>query len=414
MNSNPIKILWASPFVPYDSVGHAGGKSHNFYIKGISADPRFHVTLISFGQESERPKVDFKDTRIDARLDFLRPGLVAKAFRGATLFLPFSRFGQFFRHPQFRTNLESRVKQLVDEDYRPDVIFLEWTQVAFFQQRFRKAFPGVPVVVYEHDIAFQAAKRHANALSGLRAILASCQLHFLRKAEIRTLEQADMVVVHNSKDKGLLGDAGIDCGKIQTVPLYYNNDLGEGTDIRGSGLLYWGAMSRPENHVCIMHFLKEAWPLLQQRHPNLHFFIVGGGPPEELRKMASDRVTITGFVQDPSSFFALASVMVAPLTSGGGLKVKILESMAAGLAVVGNAIAMEGIGALPGVHYVHAESMMEFVEAASQLTSDPTFRERISCAGRNFVLEHFDFQAGLSQLKLILSNLGNSGRPEAN
>lgn len=409
MSSRPLQILWASPYVPYEAVGHAGGKSHNYFVKSIASDPRFHVTLISFGQANEQSKHDLAGTSIDHRLGFLPLGRLAKAWRGLTLFLPFSRFGQFFRYPQFRPHLRMRLKELRAEGYRPDVMLLEWTQLAFFQDWFRRAFPNVPVVVYEHDIAFQSARRHLTGLSAPRRLLARLQLSCLERAELKTLHQADAVVVHNVKDRGLLiREAGVSDALVRTIPLYYEDYSRVVPDPGQPHLVFWGAMSRPENHLSILAFLRGPWKLIRNRHPELKIYVVGGGPPEALRAMACDKVIVTDYVNDPAEYFLKTSIMVAPLLVGGGLKVKVLESMSAGLAVVGNEIAMEGIGAEDGVHYLHAESDDEFVESVSRLVSDFELRRQLGAAGREFVLRTFDFREGLSRLGDLLVELAGA------
>ena len=367
-----LEILWASPYVPYDRIGHAGGKSHNYYVKGIASDPRFCVTLISFGQTS----------------------------------------GQYFRYPQFRPNLLRRIKELENEGYRPDVIILEWTQVSFFQDKFRKAFPNVPVIVYEIDIAFQAAQRHMNRLGVIRRMLAYCQLKTLERAERNSLFKADSVLVHNQKDRSILLEIGLPQEKLDVIPLFYQEYSERQTSWEQPNLVFWGAMSRPENYASVLRFIEGPWKKIADRNPELKFYVVGGNPPKVLQERASNKIIVTGFVEDPAIYFANASIMIAPLLTGGGLKVKILESMSAGLAIVGNEIAMEGIGALDGIHYLHAESDEEFVETTCRMVNEPEMRRRLGEAGKKLVKENFNFQVGLVHLADHFVRLANKNGPQ--
>lgn len=400
-----IKILWVSPFVPYRTVSHAGGKSHNYYVRSIAADPRFRVTLISFGQNDEKSKIDLNCDDIDLRLDFLSPGWLAKAWRGITLFMPFSRFGQFFRFPQFRANLRRRLKELKSEKYMPDVVFLEWTQVAFFYRWIRKLFPGVPLVMYEHDIAFQAACRHLQSLKGIRRVIGTFQFKRLVSSELDALGAANIVVVHNCKDRALLTMAGVAEKKLKIIPLYFDDYSHVVGGYRPPHLVFWGAMSRPENYRSVTSFLLGPWKRIKDLHPNVILYVVGGGPPNSLNEIAGEGVEITGFVEDPAKYFSKASIMVAPLIAGGGLKVKVLESMSAGLAVVGNDIAMEGIGGENGVHHLLANSDDEFVEAVSRLICNDEERNRIAKSGQKFVADYFDFRGGLEKMGEVLESM---------
>src|SRR5262249_44237957 len=108
-------------------------------------------------------------------------------------------------------------------------------------------------------------------------------------------------------------------------------------------LLFFGAMDYYPNTDGILFFLREVMPQLKQRYPSLKLYIVGQAPPEAVCRWASDDVIVTGFVDDVRPYLERASVVIAPLRIGGGTRLKIVEAMAMGKAIVSTTMGSEGI-----------------------------------------------------------------------
>ena len=111
------------------------------------------------------------------------------------------------------------------------------------------------------------------------------------------------------------------------------------------GLVYTGGMNMFANRDAVMYFLRDIWPRIRTRHPQVRFYAVGQDPPAELRALAQgdDRVVVTGFVDDIRPIVRRAAVYVVPLRVGGGTRLKVLDAMAMGKAIVSTSIGCEGI-----------------------------------------------------------------------
>src|SRR3974390_3627014 len=103
-------------------------------------------------------------------------------------------------------------------------------------------------------------------------------------------------------------------------------------------------------------FAHEIWPEIAARHPELEFIIVGRRPSAAVRALASQRIRVTGTVDDVRRFYTSAVVVIAPLRVGAGTRLKILEAMAAGVPVVSTRLGAEGIDAQPGRCLLLADS----------------------------------------------------------
>jgi glycosyltransferase involved in cell wall biosynthesis len=105
--------------------------------------------------------------------------------------------------------------------------------------------------------------------------------------------------------------------------------------------------------------------------------IVGELPPAWLAKEGGEGVEITGAVPDVGPYLERAAVVVAPLDRGAGMRVKVLEALAAGKAVVCTALAAEGLAVRHGEHLLLAEADEDFASAVVRLLSDPDARRRL-------------------------------------
>lgn len=120
------------------------------------------------------------------------------------------------------------------------------------------------------------------------------------------------------------------------------------------------------------------FPPVQARFPESRLYIVGSHPPPNIQRLASESVIVTGYVSDLTSYLDRAALVVVPLRMGGGMRVKILETLANGKAVVASSLAIEGLDVEDGRQVVLAESDQEFSKAAIDLLSAPELRARLA------------------------------------
>ena len=150
-------------------------------------------------------------------------------------------------------------------------------------------------------------------------------------------------------------------------------------------------MDRGPNVEAVTYFCEKILPLIREAVPGVKFLIVGSRPLPEVRALAEkDRDTIvTGFVDDIEEYYKTATVFVAPLLTGGGIIVKVLDALAAEIPVVTTSIGNEGINAMPGENLLIGDTPEEFAGNVVQLLRDKQLRERMGSAGKDFVGEQY-------------------------
>jgi glycosyltransferase involved in cell wall biosynthesis len=145
-------------------------------------------------------------------------------------------------------------------------------------------------------------------------------------------------------------------------------------------LLFVGSFVHPPNVDAALRLARTIFPALREHYPELELYIVGDQPPSVLKKCSGPKLVVTGTVSDVTPFLDRAAVFVVPAQQGGGIRIKVLEALAAGKAVVASRLAAEGLDVTNGDQISLADSDAEFVERVSRLLDDED--ERVSMAKR--------------------------------
>src|SRR5439155_17149698 len=134
-------------------------------------------------------------------------------------------------------------------------------------------------------------------------------------------------------------------------------------------------------------------PLVRQRVPEAKFYIVGQNPPQSVKRLASDRVIVTGFVPDMREYVAKATVVVMPLRAGAGTKHRVFQALCMKKPVVCTPVAAEGIALTHGQTAMLADDADSFARAIITLLGDPVLCQRLGEQGRQLVLDRYDWRA---------------------
>ncbi|HEX2173976.1 MAG TPA: glycosyltransferase family 4 protein, partial [Dehalococcoidia bacterium] len=150
-------------------------------------------------------------------------------------------------------------------------------------------------------------------------------------------------------------------------------------------VLYVGNFAYEPNVDAALHLVRDIFPRICEMLPEARLLLVGNAPPSAIRDLAEpERIVVTGLVPSLEPYFAAADIVLCPLRIGGGIKVKVLEALAHGKAVVTTSVGAQGLDRTSGEALVVRDDAADLARTAVQLLSDPRARSSLEAAARRY------------------------------
>ncbi|MFK7807451.1 MAG: glycosyltransferase family 4 protein [Saprospiraceae bacterium] len=175
--------------------------------------------------------------------------------------------------------------------------------------------------------------------------------------------------------------------------------LNEASYQKPLSISFIGSLDWMPNVEGLQWFLEKVWPVATKNHPDLVLHLAGRNTPDDLYKLENEQLKIHGEIPDAKAFINDHSLMLVPLLSGSGMRVKILEGMALGKVVLTTTIGLEGIDAIHKENVLIADNPKEFLEALEYCHSNKEKLQSIGKAARQLIVEKYD---NLSIAKRVL------------
>jgi glycosyltransferase involved in cell wall biosynthesis len=259
------------------------------------------------------------------------------------------------------------------------------------------------LVVNSHNIDYELTKQYARKGSSLaHRLYAEVNWRKLRREELGTYRDADGVYLCSAKDERCLLDV-IPGARTVVIPnsadVEYYQPRPTDPPPDGRTVVFFGLLSYAPNVDGVIYFLQKIWPRVAEARPEARLKIIGGGAPRSLELLAGPRVELTGFVPDLRPHLAAAAAVVIPLRLGGGTRLKIVEAMAMGKAIVSTTLGAEGIEAAPGRDLLVEDQPEAFADAVNRLLGDPELAARIGQSGRSLAAELYSWSRAAQALE---------------
>ena len=341
-----MKLLVLSPFPPRRDAPHGGARTIAGLVASLAASHRVGLLTLRGAGEQE---VDMEIAELcefvietehrPARTSLARIWRERQRLAMTATGAPGWAVGLSVR--AFATELER-----VIEAWQPDVVHIESVVMA----QYAKRVAGVPIVVVDHDAADTSRS--------------------MRRFRARTLLRANAVVAFTDRDRAAIA-ALVPTVRIERIPIAVDiplvplDPVGNGRDV-----IFIGNFMHPPNVDAAERLTGAIFPRIAEQRPDARLVLVGADPPSSLRALASDNVLVTGRVDDLTPLLAAAAVVAAPISTGGGMRVKTLEALAAGKALVASSLALEGVDVRAGEHALVADDDVAFADAVVSLLGD--------------------------------------------
>jgi len=243
----------------------------------------------------------------------------------------------------------------------------------------------------------------------LGALYSLIQWKKLACYERRCCKAADRVTVVSEADgralERLVPGLGVTVVPNGVDTAAYDPQAVKPLDLGSAAIVFTGKMDFRPNVDGVLWFAQQVLPLIRDEMPQAHFYIVGQRPHLRLEVLRDDpSVTITGFVPYTQPYIAGAAVYVVPLRMGGGTRLKILEAMGLGKAVVATRLGCEGFPLMrPDEHLLIADEAAAFAQAVVALLRDPSRQRALGRAARALVTAQYDWAVIVPHLEAIYS-----------
>lgn len=392
-----MKITCISPYVPTAASSHAGGLFLFHYVASL---------------------IGAHDVQLIAPSNPDNVLAVASAPRGLATYLfsvprrPATQLGRAVRYLRWvNTGLnpgvgivaafgrDTKIAAILE---RSDRVEIHWSEYLSVVPVIRKLRPDIPLSAVLHDVWAQTVPRRALQSASLKErVGARLQLRNVVAQEIRLCNLCDLVFVFKNEDGHLLASLGVSTKVVVIGPYLHTpaEPLGWASGAREA--LFIGALHRPENNEGIRWFLRRVWPLVLRHMPQARLVVAGANPQPGLTSRPDLNLIVTGWVDDFDPLYRHASIFVAPLLTGGGLKFKVPQAMLYGLPVVATPIAAEGISppAPPSVLAAVTDQPEAFANAVVSVMTDQARATLIGQVARQWVLGHFSFTGTLQSME---------------
>jgi polysaccharide biosynthesis protein PslH len=372
-----MKILFVSALLPYPL--YSGGQIRIYnLLKNVSA--KHEITLLSFIR-NVRERQYYKNLEFVPRLETV--------YRGKRLRLRYLAGAFFGRYPLLLASYDNKqmrdliIREIRREKY--DLIHIEPFYVY-------PSLPvtGLPLVVAEHNVEFEVYEKYAR---NVRIPLAQPILNFeaqrIKFWETKVLRKADRIIAVSDGDKAKLAEIS-GSKNITVVENGIDPEFFAFAEKTFSGktkrFLFVGNFLWLPNLDLLDRLVKQIWPGIKAKLPDATLTIVGHNIPRQVQHQdLRSGIEFKGDVPDIRTEYAKADIMLAPVTIAGGSKYKILEAMAAGLAVITTKAGIDGLAVKPDQHLALSSGISDYADISADVYKNPGRWRTICRSARQFV-----------------------------
>lgn len=269
---------------------------------------------------------------------------------------------------------------------------------------------GVPILLEEAEIGvyIQKAQQTLARSERFRHNLTWWKYRRYLRSLFSKVAAATVVSQH---EKDLLQSTVPEAQKVAIIPncMQLRDYEGVSVEAEPDSLIYTGSFRYDVNYEAMVWFVNEVYPLVHAQHPQARLIITGDPAGKQLP--AARNLLQTGVVADVRPLVAASRVALAPLQTGGGTRLKILEAMALHTPVVATSKGVEGLEANSGVHLLVADEPQDFADAVLRLLREDALHQQLATAAFDLVRQKYNWDAVLPDLLHLAEETAQIGAP---
>jgi glycosyltransferase involved in cell wall biosynthesis len=332
--------------------------------------------------------------------DFSRARMMLSLMRNVVSDYP------YVANKYYSEEVERRIKRVLHEN-RIDVVHLDLLPLT----RYLKSVQGIPVALTEHNVESERlltlVKQSKNILFKIYMYM---QYRKLAAFEREEMGKCEICIAVSEKDKEVLSkfnpntEIAVIANGVDVE--YFSPKNGEKVP---KSIIWVGGMKDFYNRQAVNYFCGEIFDKIKKEVQDVRLTMVGKSPTKKVLELAKQNkdVRCIGYVEDVRPYINEAMIFIAPIRSGGGTKLKVLNALAMGKAVVTTSVGAEGIDVTSGENVIIADHPDDFAKAIAELLKDPEKMERMGKKARELVLEKYDWKKIGKRYSTVYEELAN-------
>jgi len=396
-----MKILMLTPYLPYPLL--SGGQIRTFNLLKNLKD-KHEITLYSLiKDESERQYIP-QLKKFCKKVVLLRRTKNPWTMRNILLAV-------FTPYPFLVTrNMPIQDADKIDKELKVSKFDLIHAETFYMMPNIPKT--KIPILLVEQTIEYLGYQSYAKTSKfwPLKPLL-KIDINKIRYWEQFYWKQADRLVTMSEEDKLYIQSKVGRKLQIDVVANGVDIELFDQTKKRlpqNPSVLFVGTFKWLPNVDAVKLLVREIWPRIIKKLPQVRLKIVGFSPTKEIIKFGRDpKIEVLGKVEDIRQAYGQAHVLLAPIRSGKGTRYKVLEAMATGTPIVSTKLGVEGIDVAPGKEVLVGDTPKELAELTVKVLKDEKLQGKMARAGRQLVKERYNWQSISRELDRIYQELGH-------
>ncbi|MGI9149612.1 MAG: glycosyltransferase [Chloroflexota bacterium] len=408
-----MRILMLTPFVPASTAVNAGVLVMYWRVASLAA--RHRITLVTFRRPGDSEAIASLETQgVEVyAVDWRQPSDWRRWLRRSRLATAWLRGRRPLRVLEFS---DHRMQLLVDRLLARQPFDVMHVESAFMAPVAGYRFPHrIPSLLIEHEVALvPASENRVRSGNIVKHALYRAEWRRWRRYELTTwprfqriqaVTPQDAQVIRRGApavaDRVRVNPVGID---LPTLPSQRHEDP--------NTVVFVGSFAHQPNVDAALWLGNDIMPVLRTVHKGVRLFIVGADPPAGVRGLACEDTDVTGRVPCVEPYLERAAVVVAPIRTGGGMRIKVLQAMAHGKAVVTTPLGAEGL-AVEGIEpsLLMSQTSEGLAHSIGHLLADEDKRLELGRRARQFVAAHHAWSAHMQRLEQTYDEIAPAGSP---
>ena len=285
-----------------------------------------------------------------------------------------------------------KVNALISK-HKPDILYGQLLRVAEYLR-----YKNIPKALDYQDIFSYGMKRRADIASPITRPIYNMEYRRLARYEAAIFNDFDVRTIISEPDRKLFTHEKRD--EILIIPNGVDHDFFKPQEREKQyDLVFTGNMSYPPNVNAVEYLANEILPIVWKSRPETTLYIAGATPDPKVKKAASERIIVSGWLDDIRDAYAQSRVFIAPMRIGTGLQNKLLEAMSMRLPAITSPLANASLGAKLNEEILIGSNAQEMAQHILTLLIDTQKAEQIAQAGFDFTNRVYDWGKATERLE---------------